>query len=125
MMKRLLQLMTVLLIFGASAEALATGPHALGENGCVACHGQAADHPASSDGLMLFAGEKPVDRRSACQGCHSDQHSSATSNPHDRAGLACDDCHSVHEVDAEPVVPPGFATAYTVTGLPSCRPVSS
>ena len=41
---------------------------------------------------------KPVEVNQTCQGCHQESHNATwTGSAHERRGLACTDCHSVHD----------------------------
>lgn len=78
------------------------GPHAAAETSCTSCHGDGATHvtnPASG-GVTTFEDEPVEARSAACQTCHSDVHPQDRS-AHQRAGVGCNDCHTIHTEPAE------------------------
>jgi DmsE family decaheme c-type cytochrome len=75
---------------------------------CSACHRDAHRHPGASpaeDPMMRFAAEPASARSDVCLSCHVEAHPMPGAGVHERAGVACDDCHSVHE----PVLADGLA----------------
>jgi DmsE family decaheme c-type cytochrome len=81
--------------------------HAGVTDGCFACHKGAEDHmkgrmdgqetPAPSPAKM-----KPVDANAVCQSCHEATHNATwKGSPHERRGVKCTDCHSVHDFKSE------------------------
>lgn len=66
---------------------------------CNTCHvgGEAhAAAPGKADTVLSFHDEPAHERSAACQTCHADVRPPTTGNPHDQAGVACNDCHSAH-----------------------------
>jgi DmsE family decaheme c-type cytochrome len=81
--------------------------HAGVTDGCFACHKGAEDHmkarmegqetPAPSPAKM-----KPADANAVCQSCHEATHNATwKGSPHERRGVKCSDCHSVHDFKSE------------------------
>lgn len=76
---------------------------------CEACHGPGARHarsrnPDSINSLKADSSQTAEERSQPCLGCHqsgarTDWHGSA----HARSGLACSDCHRIHQ-DSDPVL---------------------
>lgn len=82
---------------------------------CEACHGDVSVHleEAGDDGT-IFAFH-PADgartRSERCLSCHAETHPRFSASSHARAGLACNDCHTVHgagRLEPTPLLaPPG------------------
>lgn len=93
------------------AEYTAGDVHAALDTGCAACHGEGSEHIAQpAGGVIGFKDEPAKARTAACTACHSDVHASGTS-AHERAGLACNDCHAIHggqDDSAAAATPAGF-----------------
>ena len=77
------------------------------EQQCASCHGPAvAEHlksnlekgePGSVDAISM-KNKKAAEINKTCQGCHEKSHNATWSgSPHERRGLACTNCHSVHD----------------------------
>lgn len=95
-----------------NAAALFKTPHAhrgnprspFGQGGlqCEACHGPGAAHAKrkKSDLINTFKPDSSVslaDRNKVCQSCHEGlSRTSWHAGAHERANLACTDCHTVH-----------------------------
>lgn len=79
------------------------------DNACASCHGDAAKHILNpmSGGVLAFSNETPIVQDAACGSCHRDTHA-APKSAHAMAGLACSDCHTVHEPPARASAPLGF-----------------
>ena len=108
---------------GYSGAAIFKGKHAhrtdkrapFGPGGlqCEACHGPGARHaasknPQSINSLKSSSSQSAQERNQACLGCHQagariGWHASA----HERSGLACGDCHKVHQDRGDPVLARG------------------
>jgi DmsE family decaheme c-type cytochrome len=82
-------------------------PHAGNAGSCASCHGDAvAAHlksnmekgePGNTDAISMKR-RKAKDVNATCLGCHEkSHHASWAGGPHDRRGVACTDCHSVHQ----------------------------
>jgi len=88
-----------------------SGPvHSGAEIDCQSCHGDGQAHLSEpSTGILRFDDETSAEKNTACLGCHGDVHPTGRS-AHERAGLACTDCHSVHKAvdDAAAALPAGF-----------------
>jgi DmsE family decaheme c-type cytochrome len=80
-------------------------------SGCTSCHGDPAAHlaaPTKPGSMLAFDDEPGATINAACGSCHADAHSGRP-NPHSQAGLACTDCHSIHQPDAAEIkLPAGF-----------------
>jgi DmsE family decaheme c-type cytochrome len=79
-------------------------PHLGIENECATCHGDTAGHVASitenSDKgpIRSFKALKAADINATCLSCHESGHAANwAGSVHDRRGLACTSCHSVHD----------------------------
>jgi DmsE family decaheme c-type cytochrome len=95
------------------AAALADTPHGAalddesrpeGLRGCEACHGAGSAHFEAGGEGQIFAFEKSDAaelRSKACRTCHAGTVSHVARSEHDRAGVACTDCHRVHGGAAE------------------------
>lgn len=76
--------------------------------GCIGCHDGAKEHledPSTDNILTPF--ELPASEQSAlCSRCHVNPHQIAmtSSDPHALAGIACMDCHSIHNNTNEKLV---------------------
>ena len=97
------------------------------DGACGACHGGAAAHAEDGDPATVatFDAERVsgVARSEVCMECHGDDHPLFPASHHAAAGLACNDCHTIHggvggallpAVDLGPAAP-AFGTA--VAGL--------
>jgi DmsE family decaheme c-type cytochrome len=77
---------------------------------CEACHGPGARHarsknPDSINSLKASSSQTAQERNQPCLTCHqagarTDWHASA----HERSGLACGDCHRIHQDSGDPVL---------------------
>lgn len=95
------------------AISLTTTPHGAshGDGGvaCEQCHRDAAAHaaaPPAPHGMLTFRDDDAEATDRACGTCHD-----ANTHPagvHRRAGVACTDCHGVHEPLTQPLALPGF-----------------
>jgi DmsE family decaheme c-type cytochrome len=92
-----------------SAATVRAGVHAKsGPEDCTVCHGDGTEHlaaPTSPGSILTFALESAAERSAPCMACHQDARVPAAGNPHHQAGLACDDCHSVHADKARAELP--------------------
>lgn len=104
-----------------SAKALFRTPHAhradkrapFGPGGlqCESCHGPGARHSAKgSKKKLTINGFKPdsflsvAQRNESCMGCHENRSRTAWHvGAHERANLACTDCHKIH-AERDPVL---------------------
>ena len=79
-------------------EYTAASVHAALNQNCATCHGEGTEHVArpSAGGVIGFKYEPAKARAAACTGCHSAVHSPGIS-AHEQAGLACNDCHAIHD----------------------------
>jgi predicted CXXCH cytochrome family protein len=80
------------------------------EKSCETCHGPGSLHVASggdpsAPGFATLRSFRPKNARAdtqACLACHQDsERSHWSSGPHQRAGVTCFSCHSVHSVKGE------------------------
>ena len=87
-------------------SSLVGSPHAwenfqaVAEHGCQTCHGPGRAHvqnPQNADLQPRVAGMSIDERRETCLGCHED---TGHDKEHFSAGLACANCHAVHDFDA-------------------------
>lgn len=90
-------------------------PMALANHSCESCHGPSSAHndarPPKGEKRpptdVVFKGEflSPVDKRNQiCAGCHQGgEHINWTGSAHQRADVACTDCHASH-VKSDPVM---------------------
>lgn len=71
------------------------------EFSCAACHGDPTQHLEEGGGaetMLSFGPDDPANVKSqACMTCHADANPRFHASPHFKAGLACTDCHSVHQ----------------------------
>lgn len=60
--------------------------------------------------MMTFSAELPGARAAVCVSCHRTVHAGEAGDVHRQAGLACNECHRVHEPahEARPMRPPGL-----------------
>ena len=73
--------------------------------GCEGCHGPGSEHVAAGGGrnhaIVSFRTDSPLplkQRNDVCLGCHEDSHRTYwTGSQHQRRGLACTNCHQVHQ----------------------------
>jgi DmsE family decaheme c-type cytochrome len=107
---------------GYSGAALFKGKHAhrhdkrapFGPGGlqCEACHGPGARHarsknPESINSLKANSSQTAEERNQACLSCHqTGSRIGWHANAHQRSGVACGDCHKVHQ-DRDPVLTKG------------------
>jgi len=76
---------------------------------CEACHGPGARHarsknPDSINGLKASSSQTAQERNQPCLGCHqAGARISWHASVHERSGVACGDCHRVHQ-DRDPVL---------------------
>ena len=105
---------------GYSATALFKTKHAhrgdkrspFGPGGlqCEACHGPGALHARTkkAEHINTFKADAALplaQRNQACLGCHQNGTRNAWhAGAHERANLACSDCHKVHSVKGDPVL---------------------
>lgn len=92
--------------------------HAAAGTTCEACHGPGDEHVTNPTTGVIRFGEGPTaERVAACSGCHVDVHAAGRSS-HEQAGLACDDCHTVHGNEAQTrtghALPAGFRQALSL-----------
>jgi DmsE family decaheme c-type cytochrome len=87
-----------------AAQHIATTPHAGVPQSCGACHGDVTGHLKSvtekgePGPILSIKKMKPVEVNQTCQGCHQQTHNATwTGSAHERRGLACTTCHSVHD----------------------------
>jgi DmsE family decaheme c-type cytochrome len=83
--------------------------HATIEQSCQACHGNVADHvtpilegkdPGPTPTRLTKA--KAADVNPTCLACHEKQnHPTWVGSPHDRRGVSCTDCHSIHSFKSD------------------------
>lgn len=86
------------------------GPHAAVErdgerfgvsSSCAGCHGDGTEHmEAGGDADLIFSfdEENPhTVNAGRCMECHGDAHPQFFRSPHAKAGLSCQECHSIHE----------------------------
>lgn len=116
-MGRLVAVMAILLMAAFAPASFAAGDnsctgchqgytagsvHGALDTACTACHGEGAEHAArpGSGNINAFRDEPAAARSDACTTCHRDVHVSGNS-AHGRTGLACDDCHTVHQAQTE------------------------
>ena len=90
-------------------SAFARNPHRLayeattGHAGstCQSCHGEAETHLDEGGGLGNIGSfgpdTLPRERSARCLTCHQESHPRFRASHHARAGLACNDCHAVHD----------------------------
>ena len=89
-------------------EPAVNGMHATAHAGvqtqCAACHGDPTAHLKSvtetgEPGPVLSLKKmKAVEVNKTCQGCHEKTHNATwTGSAHERRGIACTNCHSVHD----------------------------
>ena len=73
--------------------------------GCEGCHGPGSEHVNAGGGrnhaIVSFRTDSPLplkQRNGVCLGCHEDGHRTYwTGGQHQRRGLACTNCHQVHQ----------------------------
>ena len=100
---------------------------------CEACHGPGAAHVAKGSKKKLTINSfkpdsiyTPAQRNQACLSCHENgARTGWHAGAHERAGLACTDCHKMH-VDRDPVLDqerprPRSASAATSSSAPTSR----
>jgi DmsE family decaheme c-type cytochrome len=87
-----------------AVNGLAPTHHAGVAQSCAACHGDVTDHLKSNlekgepGPIASMKKAKPADVNKTCQGCHEKTHNATWSgSAHERRGLACTSCHSVHD----------------------------
>lgn len=69
------------------------------QRGCEACHGPGSTHfeEGGEGPIVAFRKTDSVDARSKpCRTCHAGTIGHTTRSEHERAGVACTDCHAVH-----------------------------
>jgi DmsE family decaheme c-type cytochrome len=104
---------------GYSGAAIFKGKHAhrldkrapFGPGGlqCEACHGPGARHarsknPGSINSLKASSSQTPQERNQPCLTCHqAGARIGWHASTHERSGVACGDCHRVHQ-DRDPVL---------------------
>jgi DmsE family decaheme c-type cytochrome len=82
-------------------------PHASSAGSCASCHGDAVvahlksnlekGEPGNVDAISMKK-RKAKDIVETCLGCHEkSHHPNWVGSPHDRRGVACTECHSVHD----------------------------
>jgi DmsE family decaheme c-type cytochrome len=81
-------------------------PHAAQAGSCSACHGDVAAHlksnlekgePGPIDAISLKK-KKAKEVNPTCLGCHEKSHHATwLGSAHDRRGVSCTECHSVHQ----------------------------
>ncbi len=79
----------------------AWGKYGIEGGSCASCHEGAAEHVEEGGGLgTIFAYGDDVTAKAkseACLECHSDTHPRFFTSEHAQSGVACTDCHSVHQ----------------------------
>jgi DmsE family decaheme c-type cytochrome len=90
----------------ASFTKFEKSPHAALEGSCGSCHGDVAPHlqsnlekgePGPTDAISMKK-KKAGEVNGTCLSCHEQaRHASWLGSAHDRRGVACTDCHSVHQ----------------------------
>lgn len=70
---------------------------------CAACHGDVSKHVEEGGGtgsIFAFGSNVPASvKTQRCLTCHADVHPNFKQGPHGKAGIACTDCHSIHNSD--------------------------
>jgi DmsE family decaheme c-type cytochrome len=79
-------------------------PHAGVAGSCGSCHGDVTEHLKSNlekgepGPIKSMKSLKPQEVNATCQGCHEKSHNETwTGSAHERRGVACTSCHSVHD----------------------------
>lgn len=96
----------------AHGPALADPSRPEAERGCEACHGAGQAHADEGGGvgvggLEAFDADEPAAKRSAaCLHCHAGTPAlhDVDRGAHAKAGLACTDCHAIHENKGRPLL---------------------
>ena len=106
------------------ADALKQFPHtyhAKLPNSCANCHGDVAAHAKAVQAgegvgpIISFKTMKPADVNTKCLSCHDKaRQANWHGGVHDRRGLACTTCHSVHSFKSE------HAQLKTVKAMDTC-----
>lgn len=91
-----------------AVQHIATTAHAGVAQSCAACHGDVTAHLKSETekgepGPILSVKKmKPAEVNKTCQNCHEKTHNATwTGSAHERRGIACTNCHSVHDFKSE------------------------
>jgi len=77
---------------------------------CTDCHGDPAEHlraPGTPGSILAFDAAPAETINAACGGCHKDKHGPGATI-HERAGLACTNCHSLHHERVSRPLPAEF-----------------
>lgn len=83
-------------------------PHSEGD--CTACHGAGDAHvsaPGTPGSILSFTTQSASERSEVCKACHSADHTGVQIRSHASVGVACNDCHSIHEQKTQRL-PAGF-----------------
>jgi DmsE family decaheme c-type cytochrome len=91
-----------------AVKGVSTTHHAAVEGSCASCHGDAAAHLQSTvekgepGPIQSIKKMKPADVNRTCQGCHEKTHNATfAGSAHERRGVACTSCHSVHDFKSQ------------------------
>ena len=120
-----------LLAFGASLNAqeetcknchgdrTAGRVHAALNQSCSSCHGSGEEHIArpTGGGIINFSDESKQTRSAACTTCHAALPVDGI-GAHNAAGLACNDCHSIHD-NPDNSTAASFMDSFTQLGIGS------
>jgi len=86
-----------------TVAGMATTRHAGLAQSCATCHGDPTAHVKSNlekgepGPIKSMKTAKPAEVNATCLGCHENTHPTWKGSPHERRGVACTSCHSVHE----------------------------
>jgi len=82
--------------------------HGTLENSCSSCHGDVTEHLKSNlekgepGPIIKLTEAKPADVNATCLSCHEKGHQANwAGGVHDRRGVACTSCHSVHDFKSD------------------------
>lgn len=80
------------------AEVRTNAAHHQSSVACTSCHGDGTEHvkaPATPGSIIKFRDEPAATVNKACGNCHQQAHQTEA-NAHDRGGVSCTSCHSIH-----------------------------
>jgi len=87
-----------------AVKKMETTRHAGINGSCAACHGDVTEHLKSNlekgepGPIKSMKKAKAAEINETCQGCHEKtHHANWTGSPHERRGVACTNCHSIHD----------------------------